>query len=531
MKEDFQLQIIHGMKYEKQLNKAIDHKVIFLLGMIMILGFILRIYNISNIPSGLFADEASIGYNAYTLITQGKDEAGNTLPVLFESFGGTFYRPGISIYASSFFIALLGLNEFALRLTPVVIGTLTIFLVFWLSYILFSSTRIALLSAFFLSIAPWHIHFSRINQEFIYLVFIFCLSILTLLIGLNKKPKLIPLAFIFFGLSLYSYVTAYFIIPLFIISLLIIYLRESKKNFKYISLGIILFLFLASPLISGVSNGKTLSRFKQVSSANEKKTKQEIIFGITNTYVGHFSPEFLLTKGDIDYKGHFITRFSVRGMGQLYLFQIPFILLGLIFSFRFKKTFYTLLFWILIYPLGSTAAPFADGGGPFAMRSIIGVIPFQILTAAGIIFFLSLIKNNNIKAFSNILIILVLCLSLIYYLNLYFVKYPKYSSNFWGWQYGPREIISYYIKNQNNYDELIMSYDFNAPEIFPKFYGKGKCTKCLIGLPNEKYNPNKRQLFSVTQQYLEKNKLNFVTLKNIYYPSGEVAFKIGIIVQ
>ena len=499
--------------------------------LILLLGFSVRVYQVSVIPPGFFADEASIGYNAYTLINNFSDETGNKSPVFFKNFG-SFYRPGLSIYLTSPFIFLFGLNEFSSRFSSAVFGTLTILIVYYLTIYLFKNYKIALLSSLFLAISPWHIHFSRINQEFAYLAFSLSFSLLIFLLGIHKRKKLIPLSFVLFGLSLYSYVTAYVIIPLFLVSLCTIYYKKIKINKKFFLIGFILLSIISLPLILGLSNGKTMSRFNQISTANEMKTKQEIFKGVINTYKGHFSSDFLFTKGDIDYKEHFITRFSVRGIGQLYLFQLPFIILGFIYSYRYKKTFLLLLAWLIIFPLGSTFAPFADGGGPFASRSITGVIPFQIFTAAGIFYLLSLAKRKIVKKSLILLIFISIILSFYRFLFLYFSEYPKYSSNFWGWQYGAREIVNYFEEHENEYDHLYMAPEFNAPDIFLKFYSPQNCHKCAVGLPKDFMNQKGKTLFAVTPAYLSQNSdINFLTIKEVKYPKGGVAFKIGTIVK
>ena len=45
--------------------------------LIIILASVLRLYGISRFPAGLNADEASLGYNAYSLLQTGRDEHGH----------------------------------------------------------------------------------------------------------------------------------------------------------------------------------------------------------------------------------------------------------------------------------------------------------------------------------------------------------------------------------------------------------------------------------------------------------------------
>ena len=45
-----------------------------LLSAVILLGGILRFYNVSNNPPGLYLDEVSIGLNAYDILKTGKDQ-------------------------------------------------------------------------------------------------------------------------------------------------------------------------------------------------------------------------------------------------------------------------------------------------------------------------------------------------------------------------------------------------------------------------------------------------------------------------
>jgi len=83
-----------------------------------------------------------------------------------------------------------------------------------------------------------------------------------------------------------------------------------------------------------------------------------------------------------------------------------------------------------------------------------------------------------------------------------------------------------------------MSGEFNGSDIFLKFYDpKNVCdNKCKIGdfwrEPNI-YNPSKKQLFSLSPEYLNNSTLKekFLVRKTIHYPNNTIAFLIGEIVQ
>ena len=54
------------------------------------------LYRIGSDPPGLYADEASIGYNAWTIAHYGTDQYGNHFPLFFVDFGD--YKGPVATY-------------------------------------------------------------------------------------------------------------------------------------------------------------------------------------------------------------------------------------------------------------------------------------------------------------------------------------------------------------------------------------------------------------------------------------------------
>src|SRR3990167_1090490 len=98
---------------------------------ILLLAFFLRFIKITEVPPSLNWDEASIAYNAYSILETGRDEWGKILPLHFKSYG-EYKLPG-QIYASIPAIAIFGLTPFAVRITPVIYGTITVLFLFFLA--------------------------------------------------------------------------------------------------------------------------------------------------------------------------------------------------------------------------------------------------------------------------------------------------------------------------------------------------------------------------------------------------------------
>src|SRR3990172_5398650 len=96
---------------------------------IVLLAAVLRFWQLGSYPA-FNADEAAVGYNAYSLIQTGKDEHGNTWPVHFQSFND--YKPGLYFYLVLPFVKILGLNEWAVRIPGATLGVLTVLVVYYL---------------------------------------------------------------------------------------------------------------------------------------------------------------------------------------------------------------------------------------------------------------------------------------------------------------------------------------------------------------------------------------------------------------
>lgn len=130
--------------------------------LIVFLGFLLRFYNLGQVPLTLHRDEAFLGYNAYSLLKTSMDMNGNFLPLHLASF---IYSPAGYSYLSIPFIAIFDLSSFSVRFASAFFGSLTVIVTFLLTMELFFKFKnkiwISFLSSFFLAISPWHINLSR----------------------------------------------------------------------------------------------------------------------------------------------------------------------------------------------------------------------------------------------------------------------------------------------------------------------------------------------------------------------------------
>lgn len=453
--------------------------------LILVLAFVLRFWRAWEIPPALNWDEVSIGYNAYSILKTGRDEWGKFLPLHFRAFGE--YKLPVQIYASIPGIWLLGLNEIGIRITPVIFGTLTIFLTYFLALEIFKDKKTALLSAFLLAVSPWHIQLTRASFESASAMGLMVGCLLFFLKGL-KKESWFFLSAILGGLSIYTYNAERVFTPLFLAGLVFIFRRRllSSKRKKIILLAGVIFALFILCLLPSIFASEAQSRYQLVSFISDpgfvlrineargnldlpsplprlvhnKITHFMVIFG--GNFFAHFSPSFLFFKGVGHHQHH------VQGIGELYLIELPFLLLGIWFLFKKQKEEIRRLFGLWIV-LAAVPVSMTFDSIPHALRNLVVLPSYQLLAASGFISFLTVVKKKR-KIFLSLISFSVIAFAFqfICYLNLYYQKYPiNYSRD---WQYGYKQVLKYVAENQNGYDRVIITRHYGEPHIFTLFW-------------------------------------------------------------
>lgn len=452
-------------------------KNLIIILLIIILGAFLRFWQIGSVPISPDWDEVALGYNAFSILQTGKDEYGEFLPVVLRSFDD--YKPALYTYLVMPLVAVMGLTVEAVRTPSALLGTLSIFLVYLLVKELFKKDAVALITAFLLSISPWHIQFSRIAFESNVGLFFNILGALFFIKGL-KKPIYLVLSSIVFALNLYVYQSEKIFTPLLILSLALIFRKQLfsiPRKFLVMS-GIVGLLVILPMAQFTFTNKDALARAKGVSIFSQGVPvglSQKILNDQLNSdlpgllidnrrvvyaksvlagYLSHFDPVWLFISGDI-------SRHHAPQMGLLYLFELPFLLIGiyyLIFGKFDRKAKLLVFSWLLIVPIPASVT----SGVPHAVRTLNFLPTFQILTALGLLWSLAQILRLKQKLIfipvKYLILLLILSVSLFnfsYYLNQYFVQ--QNFLNALDWQYGYAKVIPYIEKDLGNYKKIVVS--------------------------------------------------------------------------
>lgn len=236
---------------------------------ILALSFFLRFYKLNVNPPSLDWDEASLGYNAYSILKTGADEYGNRLPLSFRSFDD--YKPPVYVYLDVPSIAVFGLNETGVRFPSALFGFLSVVVVYFLVKQIFETfendkkEKLALISAFFWGVSPWSLQFSRAAFEANVGLFFFLLGFWLFLKAL-RNPKLVIVSVVSFVLSVYSYHSFRLIVPLFAVGCLVYFWKEVWHSKKYYLVAFVVALLACLPIaLSFVGSSGSAARLSMVS--------------------------------------------------------------------------------------------------------------------------------------------------------------------------------------------------------------------------------------------------------------------------
>ena len=431
---------------------------------ILLIALCFRVYRLGSVPPSASLDEVSVGYNAYSIAKTGADEYGTKFPLLLRAYDD--WRPALYAYLVIPFLSIFGLSVHAVRLPSVLLGMLTILLVYYLSREVFEGGRVdkapwgevvGLVGALFLAISPWHIYISRLGHEANLGITLVVGGTYFFLRWVNTKKRLpLFLSFLFFALSLYGYQSEKIIAPLWLGGLLIAYWqRVSKAKHLFLSAGLCAAL-VALPMFILSLSPEGLTRFTATSvftyhplylSTEEKLVQARSSGDIagkalnhpTTTSVRIFIDNYLKHfKGSWLFTGKLIESHKVPYTGLLHWWDgiLPVTALIFLIKRKMKKEFALMIFFVLSSFLPSALTTQA----PQAMRSFTAVPFWLILSAIGFCGLIGVIGRRS-KIVFLIAFGLIGSYSLTKMYTNYFVVFPASQSD--SFQYALHDALQY----------------------------------------------------------------------------------------
>lgn len=487
------------------------------LWLILLVAAVLRLWNLGSIPPSLTPDEASLGYNAYSILKTGRDEYGKLFPIIFKSFGD--YKPGLYVYLTVPSVAVFGLTEFATRLPSALAGILIVYLIYLIVRLLFTDHRsLATVATFVAATNPWLIYFSRGAWEVNVALMLTLFGIYFFLRSVQSTKYIVHSA-VFFALTLITYQGAKLSTGIVILLLVALYFkRVIKIEPKKIIIAVILGLLISSPILLSFIKGQTgrLTVFSIFSYHDSKEYLQKVDYylfhseplffarGILGRYFNHFSGRFLFFEGDWSNPRH-----SAPNSGMLLLSDIVLLLAGIYALVRSKlnKEHWFIIAWLALAPLPSILSR----DQVHAVRSINMVIPLIIIISIGLNNLVIWIKDQKFSGVFYVLLTTFYMLSFAYFVDSYFIHLPKHNSKLWG--YGHREMVQKVTEIQAQYKTIKIQQSFLQPYIYFLFY--------------QKYDPAKYQKQVKWSESEYKDDVGYVTkLDNIDFV-GRIDWQIS----
>lgn len=462
---------------------------------VLMAALFVRTWKLADVPAGFYIDEASFGYNAYSILKTGADEFGNRYPLYTPSFG-TGKNP-VYLYATVLSTAVFGLNEFSTRLPAALFGVLTVLFSILLCIEITKKKYASIAAGLFLALNPWHIFFSRFAIETTSLTCFTTAGFFLLLRGL-KKPSLLPLASMVLGIGFYTYAPAIPFITIMLVGTFFIFktnISSITTNTKVVFVAILIVSTIPHVVhdIRGseqVSHFKTSFVFNEANDGNSRELLRKSSWPanlfykaspavmrtavFAKNYISNYSPVYLFKNGDMStYRAH------VRGYGPFLPIVTPLLLLGLFAAaISFKKPgIKFLLLWIFSFPIG---AAISTQTFPSATRTFTALPGFQILFAVGLVFAVDTIekylKNRSPQVRKPVFCVTASLLLVLYILNfsaffyLYIKDYPTYSSL--EWNNGFRDAIQYAESHSDLYDDLAVTENIPFSYIYVLYYSK-----------------------------------------------------------
>ena len=431
-----------------------NKRFLLLLFLILAAASVLRLFRLTQNPPGLYWDEVAIGYNAYSVLKTGRDEWNQTFPVLFRSYND--YKLPLYIYSVIPFEKLLGPTDLAVRLPSAFAGTLVVLATFL--FVRESAgpgnwgSVTGLLSAAFMAVSPWAIQFSRAAFEANLAMLFVCLGALCFLVFFRRSHWWLLFSMVFFAASVYTYQSEKVFVPAFIAVLFSVYRRRLFSDWKKLFLIGVVTVIVLMPFFATAFTFQGMARARSESVLNEPG---ELLTNLSQNYLANFSFDYLFFRGDQN------GRHLVKKLGELYLWQLPLVLTGVYLLIkRRKNSNLIILSWLALAAL----PPAVSRVSPHALRGLLMVIPLQIVSVVGLVFWVK--KLWPYRYISLPIFCVIAAYSLALYLSLYYRFFPHaYAAD---WQTGNKEAVSYLKKISPDYDRIFVASDL--PPMYFLFY-------------------------------------------------------------
>ncbi len=300
-----------------------------------LIAFAVRAWQFGSVPGGFNQDGAMAAVDAKALASYGTDRYGMRLPVHLEAWGYGQMSAMLS-YLIVPFIKLSGFSPVVLRLPQLLVSLAGLICLYLFISDAFNK-NMALVVLMFAAINPWHILQSRWILDCNLYPHFFIIGIYFLYKGLGKRLYLF-LSMVFFGLCMYCYGVSIYTMPVFLLMACIYLILAKKIKVVDALVCALVYLLVAGPFILVMMINFfqwdtietplfTLPYFPDSVRSNDILFFSE---NIASQLVQNFKSLMnvtLLQSKDLPWN-------DVQDFGTMYLFSMPFALLGIAAFFK-----------------------------------------------------------------------------------------------------------------------------------------------------------------------------------------------------
>lgn len=311
---------------------------LFLL-LILAAGIALRLWDFGSIPGGVNQDGAMAAVDAKALADYGTDRFGTWLPCHLYAWGYG-QMSSLMSYLIAPLVKLFGLSVVTMRI-PSLLCSIAGGVFFYLFMRDVFGERAGLVAALLVAINPWHLIQSRWALDCNLLPHFFMGGLYFLNRGLTEKKRFLYISMLFFSLCMYCYGITIYTVPLFLVAVCAFYMIRKRVTLRNAAVCALVYLLIAWPFILTMAvnffGWDTIELpFVTIQHFTASVRAGDILF-FSDAPLAQLTANFksllnvtLLQVKDLPWN-------DMDGFGTVYLFSMPFAVLGLFGFFKEKK--------------------------------------------------------------------------------------------------------------------------------------------------------------------------------------------------